>query len=316
MLKGLALRQGFLAANIVLAVILAVLAVLLVRELFRAGVQPGPVSQPNVKAALAPLKLAEVRNRAAYDPILQRGLFGAAGSYDPSKKPSKPAPAAEPTQTAEETRLPLRLFGTTFRPESHERAAAIIEVREGAPRTNTYYPEEEVISNVFLKEVRRAEVILDNRRTNRLERLALEREENPGAGARARTPVARTVQRVTPRSAVTQQRPTLITLDREKITERLEEEYARVASRLNVRVVRDEKGEVQGITTDNIEQYDLAKELGFQNGDVLVSVNNEPVDSRESAVEVIQKYRDQNASLFRIGVLRNGQTQYINYRVR
>jgi type II secretory pathway component PulC len=79
-------------------------------------------------------------------------------------------------------------------------------------------------------------------------------------------------------------------------------------------VVNDENGKTKGITTDNIENFETAKELGFKNGDVLVSLNNEPVDSKDKAVEVLKKYR--NASLFRVGLLRDGQMMYKTFRVK
>lgn len=316
MLKGLALRQAFLLTNIVLGIVLAVLAALITRELFRPALNAGPVSEPDVRNQVRPLQLAKVQNRAAYDAIVARGLLGPAGAYDPSKKPPPPAP--EPTEAATTTRLPLKLLGVavvldaSLSEDPRLTAAAIIEVGEPIPQTSTFYLGDEIISNVYLKEVHPREVILDNRRTGQLERLELEHGSESGSSGGTRVTPA--VQRVTPRAAVVPQRQGLITLERDKITKRLEDEYARIASRLNVQVVKDDEGKVQGITTDNIEQYDVAKELGFQNGDVLVSVNNEPVDSREKAAAVLQKY--QNASIFRIGILRNGQPQYLTYRVK
>ncbi len=106
----------------------------------------------------------------------------------------------------------------------------------------------------------------------------------------------------------------MITLDRADITRRIEDEYARLASTIDIKVVKDDQGRVQGVTTDDIESIGLATDLGFKNGDVLTSINNEPVDSQEKGAQIVQKYR--NASIFRIGILRDGQPQYINYRVR
>ena len=106
----------------------------------------------------------------------------------------------------------------------------------------------------------------------------------------------------------------MITLDRADIRRRVEEEYARLASTIDVEVVKDEKGNIKGVTTANIESIGLASELGFQNGDVLVSINNEPVTSAEAGASIVRKY--QNASIFRISILRDGRPQYINYRVR
>jgi type II secretory pathway component PulC len=246
-----------------------------------------------------------VRQRDAYNPILKRKLFGAAGAFNPEAKPEAPPPAA--ATTTEETSLPLKLYGTSVLEGSPTRAAAIIEVKNEGKGAKTFYPDDEVMSNVYLREVRPASVVLENRNQDRLELLQI--DWAPGKVSAARSAPQTALAR-----AVSADRPSLITLDRADIAKRLEDEYARVASTLNVSVVTGNDGKVQGITTDNIEQYPIAQELGFRNGDVLVSVNNEPVTSREEAVNIVRKY--EGASIFRVGILRGGQMQYLTYRVR
>jgi len=307
MLVQLALRQGLLALSVAAGVLFLLIAVLIARSVVAPEFMPGsayfgaPADPGNV------LRLASVKDRATYDAITARKLFGAAGAYEPGAKPTETLPP--PTETAEETSLPLVLNGTSLSQGSDPRAAAIIDVREGGIGTKTFYPGDEITTDVTLKEVRPASVLIDNRRNNRIELLQFDWNSNsqPNTLAAIRS-------RTSPMAAAAINRPNLITLNREEITKKVEEEYARVASSLNVKVVTGDDGQVQGITTDNIEQYDVARELGFQNGDVLVSVNNEPVKSREDAVNVVQKYK--SASIFRIGVLRGGQMQYITYRVR
>ncbi len=309
MLVRLAVRQSFLALSAAMGVLFLLIVVQIARQAFRAEVMPVAATARGASGASDVLKLAKVGARADYDAIVSQKLFGKAGSFEPGKKPEAAPPP--PTETTEETTLPLKLFGTSLSEGPSPRAAAIIDVREGEKMgTKTFYLGDEVTSDVTLKEVRAASVILDNRRNNRLELLEINWAYDglAGAGLPARRAGA------VPAAAAAINRPNLITLNREEITKKVEEEYARVASSLAVQVVTGDDGQVQGITTDNIEQYDVARELGFQNGDVLVSVNNEPVKSREAAVDIVKRY--QSASIFRIGVLRNGQMQYITYRIR
>jgi type II secretory pathway component PulC len=291
-----------------MGVLFFVVVALAVRQALRPEIVPVGAKGATETGPGDLMKLATVRERDVYDAIAARRLFGKAGAFKPGKKPEEKPPPPPPTETAEETKLPLKLFGTALSEGPDARAAAIIDVREGGKGTKTFYLGDEVTSNVLLKEVRPASVVLDNRRTNRLELLQIDWSYDGLAGAG----LSATRRSVSPTATIN--RPNLITLNREEITKKVEDEYARVASSLNVRVVNGRDGEVQGITTDNIEQYDVAQELGFKNGDVLVSVNNEPVKSREDAVNVVKKYR--NASIFRVGVLRSGQMMYITYRVR
>ena len=239
-------------------------------------------------------------------------MFGSAARYDPRRKPATetPPPKPPPSEVTEETKLKLKLFGTSVSGVGDLFAVAIIEVRQGGTRTKAFYLGQEIMSNVFLKEVRRKEVVIDNRRNRRMENLTLDRSQaNPKTSS---SPRAFSAGR--PGAARVGTRPQMITLDRADITKRMEEEYARLASTIDIKVVKDDQGRIQGVTTDNIESIELAAELGFKNGDILTSINNEPVDSQEKGAQIIQKYR--NASIFRIGILRDGQPLYINYRVR
>ena len=310
MLKGLALRQTFLAVNTLLILFLGIALAVAVSEFLAAPTDIGPVSSPPAQDRSGEVDLAGVRHLKDYDLIVKSRLFGGAARYDPSSKKKAAAPKQPASELTEETKLPLKLLGTSVSGEHDAFAVAIIEVRQGPPQTKAFYLGQEIMPRVFLAEVRRKEIVLDNRINNRFENLKQDRtDSNTQPTATSRVKVARRG----PTSNVST-RPQMIVLDRADITKRIEEEYARLASTIDIRVVKDDKGKIQGVTTDNIEDIELAAELGFQNGDVLTSINNEPVDSREKGAQIVQKYR--NASIFRLGILRNGQPMYINYRVR
>lgn len=310
MLKGLALRQTFLAVNTLLILFLGIALAVAVSEFLAAPTDIGPVSSPPAQDRSGEVDLAGVRPLKDYDLIVKSRLFGGAARYDPSSKKKAAAPKQPASELTEETKLPLKLLGTSVSGEHDAFAVAIIEVRQGPPQTKAFYLGQEIMPRVFLAEVRRKEIVLDNRINNRFENLKQDRtDSNTQPTATSRVKVAR---RGPTSSAST--RPQMIVLDRADITKRIEEEYARLASTIDIRVVKDDKGKIQGVTTDNIEDIELAAELGLKNGDVLTSINNEPVDSREKGAQIVQKYR--NASIFRLGILRNGQPMYINYRVR
>ena len=311
MLKGLALRQTFLVVNILLILLLGVVSYLTVIEFLAAPVGLGRDSSPRQGDRSDETTLAFDTPLEDYDLIVDNRLFGRAAFWDPSSQQLTTALTSERSASdefAEETKLPLRLLGTSVSGKLDPFAVAIIEVRQGAPKTKAFYLGQEILPKVFLAEVLRKEVVLDNK--GRLENLKQERTDSNTQP----TPTSRVVSARLGNRPAAASRPQMITLDRADITNRLEAEYARLASTIDIQVVKDDKGRVQGVTTDNIESIELANELGFKNGDVLISINNEPVDSREKGAQIVQKYR--NASIFRIGILRNGQPLTINYRVR
>jgi len=309
MLKGLALRQFLFLANILLIIFVATALAVSVSEYLAPSPEVGPVSSPIIQT-LEDSAFAKVRDKEGYNLIVSNGLFGTAASYTTKPPKKKVPPKVVPQEETVETKLPLRLLGTSVSSDNDIFGVAIIEVKEGGTKSKAFWLGQEVISNVILMEVRRKEIILDNQRNKRLEVLSLNRSK---AGGSPKPSVRMASSRRASRTSGLS-RPQTINLNRADITSKLEKEYARLASTLDIQVVNDEQGKPKGITVDDIESISVAKELGFKNGDVLTSINNEPVNSREKGAEIVNKYR--NASIFRIGILRDGQPIYINYRVR
>lgn len=250
-----------------------------------------------------PIVFAKAGPRAEYEVIVSNRLFGAGAQTAPPPEPV----ATPPTEGEQETELQLRLLGTTFAGPLDPLATAIIEVREGPARLDAFYIGEQVVDQVFLKEVRHKEAVLDNRRLNRTELLKMEEDlslilaKNPPPTPAVRAPVRNTASRVVP-------------LRKAEIQQELTDNYAQIAATVEVHEYRDESGKVVGLTSPNVSQVPLAQKLGFQDNDVLTEINNEPIDSVDKIYDILNKY--QNASTFRIGIIRNGQRDYITYRLQ
>jgi type II secretory pathway component PulC len=311
MLKGLAIQRGFHIAEVVLVLVLAGIGWSALRTLLAEPVSTLVSNPPS--ETLDPSELfASVDARPSYDTILTNGLFGAAGAYEPGQPPPDvPDAPPAPSETAVETSLPLTLIGATTSGGDDPLGTAIIEVQERGTTTKAYYLGEEVVDRVFLRKVMPREVLLENKRTNRMETLSLSfaslGEANPAAT------LTRVLAKSKPASSrVVRTAP--ITLNRKDITQKLEDDYERYASTVDIQEVKDDAGKTIGITTSKLEDIPIAKDLGFKNGDVLVSVNNEKVNSVDSIRNVVNKY--QNANTFRIGIVRGGQPMYFTYRLR
>lgn len=294
MLPGIAIRKGFLALDVILAALVVGIGGILVQRVSErqaqvAAIDNGPMEAPS-------LDFYKVKHRGAYQPILSSGIFGEAAS---AKEPEKPA---EPPKEETLTDLALTLYGVTMAGTKDPLATAMIQVAEGraVPITTTFYIGDPVVPNVFLNEVRAREVVLDNRNKNELQVLKLEEELGQQQVANNRTTV-------TQRPST----PNHVRLDRSEFIRDLQVNYTDLITKVKPRYVKDARGRVTGITADNISNIPLARKLNLQDGDILQTINNEPVDSEEKIIEIINKYR--NARSFRMGIMRNGRPTMLTY---
>jgi len=303
MLRSLLIRQSFFWVDITLAVAFVVTV---------GAVVYGLLSPPKVDAmsvAAEPVdadafQLAKVEDRSAYGSIISSGLFDDAGNFDADAEPPPPPP--EPiVENVEQTKLSLRLIGTTVVPGF---SSAIIEEKDKRNTAATYLPDEAIMDNVTLLEIDKRSVLILNERggEKKRERLSMDDEDN-------RPQVAQAPQRQEPEP----DRPTggiqRITLNRQELMNEIMTSYSDIVTKVRPELARDENGDVLGVTANNISQIPLARKLGLNNGDILQTVNNEKIDSEGKIYEMIQKY--QNASSLRIGVMSNGAPKVITYRL-
>lgn len=304
MVRGLLIRQVFVLVDLALvALIVFACGMVAIRFL-----KPIPKVQ-----ALATTDLASKQGTPdrfnipdpyrEYGSIPTSGLFGDAGRYDPD---AEPPPVEVPTgpPEPEETQLGLILLGTTA---LEDFASAIIENPSAPPeqlrKTKSYEVTDEIMAGVKLTEVFPRHVILDN--NGNVERLSMDDEEMKEQIASRPSP-----------------QPELgetgggdrVTLDRQAFIQELYTNYADLVTRVKPEMARDANGNVIGVTASNISQVPLAGKLGLNDGDVLQTVNNERIDSEQKIMEMVQKY--QNASSFRIGLMRDGKTVVKTYRFK
>jgi len=301
MLRSLLIRQSFFWVDITLAAafvvtVAAVVYGLLTPPKVEAMVDPGPVDADA-------FQLAKVDERSTYGSIISSGLFDDAGNFDATEPPPPPPKPIEPE--VEETKLNLRLIGTTVVPGF---SSAIIEEKDKRNTAATYVTDDPIMDNVTLLEIDKRSVLILNELNGKRkrERLSMDDEEN-------RPQVAQAPQRAEPepvREAGGIQR---ITLNRQDLMNEIMTSYSDIVTKVRPELARDDNGDVLGVTANNINQIPLARKLGLKNGDILQTVNNEKIDSEGKIYEMIQKY--QNASSLRIGVVSNGAPKVITYRL-
>jgi len=74
------------------------------------------------------------------------------------------------------------------------------------------------------------------------------------------------------------------------------------------------EGRAEGFQLSQIQEGSLIKSVGFQNGDVIRSVNGQEVRSLEDAIEIYQKFGDSDS--FTIGILRGERTKTLHVKIK
>jgi type II secretory pathway component PulC len=296
MVRALLIRQSFLLLDAALVLLIVLAAAMVVYKIIE--VPPRLDTAINLDAASAPLPARGVLARANYDDIATSGLFGPAGNFEPGAAPPPPPP---PTETPlQETDLNLRLVGITF---EDKLSSAIIQDND-ARSIEAYEVGEAIRVGITVKEIREGVVVIHNGPKNEDQTLSMgDVKLAAAAPAPAPPPGVPTV----PPSG------NRITLNRNEFIQELYTNYADLVTKVRPEMVRDASGKVIGVSAQNIGNIPLAQRLGLRDGDVLQSVNNEPIDSEQKIMEMVQKYR--NSASFRIGIMRNGQVQNITYRL-
>ncbi len=310
MVRGLVIRKTFTVIDLLLMALVAVVVGLVAVEMNR--IIPGPdtaLPAGDGTAAPATQSLPMVASRGDYAALKQSGLFGEAGKWDPKSAPPPP-PVVEQKppeeQPSEDTALNIRLIGTVALGETSKFSTAFIENLDTNDRGRGYAIGDQIMDNVTLQKVAKREVYILNKRFDppKTERLRMEETELETA------PVTKNTSAPAPPAEPPSDH---VTLKRDEMVQELYKNYSDLVTNLKPQLAKDDNGNVLGVTAPNISQVPMAQKLGFQDNDILQTVNNEQIDSEQKILEMVQKY--QTASSFRIGIMRDGKPKIITYRL-
>lgn len=322
MVRSLVIRQIFRILDVVLVLAVIVAGGFAVKQFFT----PMPVIEMDqALLGVEPVETANVvrlpNARSDYDLLVSNSLFGPAGQWDPGAAPPPPEePEVDIDSEIAETALNLQLKGTIALEPGDPFSTAFIENLDNREPQKSFLIGQEIVENVILELVYQREVILLNKQNDppQRERLSMADGEEAAnmTGAMPRMAAER------PTAARSRTMPTpgtssdssveRISVNRDELVQEVFDNYASLSA-LRPELYRDESGNVLGITAPDIGKQPLAQKLGFQDDDVLQTVNNERIDSEEKVMEIIQKY--QNANSFRIGIIRGGKPRVLNYRL-
>lgn len=303
MLRALIIRRAFLLLDLLLVALVAYLIFLALTTYLGSPGRALPTSIGELDTQ--ELQLASLDSRDAYGIIENSGLFGDAAR---SRQDEEPPPPPEPPPPAEDevSSLPLRLWGTVSleNPESPLATAVIERTGGGATGRRVYFVGDVISDDVRVTEIHYKRVRLFNPMRNRHEWLIRE-----GVDGRPQPAIRRA-------AAPRQASGPAVSVEAQRLAERMQTEgvqiYAEIAP--SMRVAMDEDGEPLGLTADGIGDIPLARELGFQEGDIVREINGRPVQDPGELMSLVTQF--QGVDTFRVGVLRNGSPQMLTISLR
>lgn len=309
MVRGLIIRQLFLVLNLALTGLILFTAGAVVLQLTSPPKMPDNSTEtPAGLPADAGNSLKELRERTAYNSILENGLFGEAGRFKVEAVSETPLPEKPAEGPVAETKLSLKLWAVTSLSPTSPFASASIEDTSQKNGSQLYHIGSSVAENVILEEIHPRWVVMINNNESPpvCERLSMDDEEGV-----ENTEVADNTLRGRHGASLP---PQEVELDKTAFVQELYVNYKDLVTKVKPELYRDENGKVAGVTAADISEVPLAKQLGLENGDVLQTVNNEKIDSEQKILEMVQKYQD--AGSFRIGIMRDGKQKIITYNFR
>ncbi|MBX7255873.1 MAG: PDZ domain-containing protein [Candidatus Hydrogenedentes bacterium] len=299
MVKGLLIRQLFMAVDLSLALLVAfVIYMVSAKMLDTSAIAKTPVE--SAPAATTPLEFRRVAERTTYDAIVNGGLFGAAGST------GKPADAELPANNVVvPTSASLKLYGTAASTPTDPLGTAVIEnaAAKTLVKVQTYYLGQAVTDELTLLEVHPRRVILLNKAKNQREELAM-----ADTFMTAQT-LPNTGKPGLPAGGAAAMAPAHPVIQRQEVAKVLSTSYQDLASQLNPRFQTDDQGNVLGITSDSMSSIPLLEQAGLRDGDVVESVNGTKIRSEQDLAEIFNKYS--NSKTIRLGIVRGGAAQML-----
>jgi general secretion pathway protein C len=268
---------------------------------------------PMVTAAVIPqAKETKVRPKAEshYRLILDRNLFKTKAVAAPAPEKAKELDLA----ALEQTQLKLKLWGTVAPPEGvsqegeDSKAYAVIE--DTGLRKQNLYRRGDSIQNAQVKAILREKVVLTV--NGKDEVLEMEKLESGRGGPIRRTVSSSSVSaaRTSGSSGVT--RAQRITLKRSLIEDSIKD-ITKLMTQVKI-TPHMEEGVPNGLALSNIQPNSIFRRMGLRNGDVLMGVDGQQIQSVDDALRLYDSL--QTAENVKVDLKRRGREKSIEYSVK
>ena len=236
-----------------------------------------------------------------YQSILTRNLFGL---KDTKKEDSAPGIDVD---SLEQTKLNLKLWGTVS--GIGQPAYAVIE--DLSKREQNLYRKGDDIQNATIKMILREKVILSVRGKDEV--LEMEKMGNDGSSPssifrRASTSSALSRSSLSQSSMPTQR----ITLQKSMIDESIQD-INKLMNQVKI-MPHLENGQPAGLSVSNIQPNSIFRRMGLRNGDIIMGVDGENIQSVDDALKLYQNLT--NSEGVKVQLKRRGRERTIDYSIR
>jgi general secretion pathway protein C len=249
----------------------------------------------------APFETAPFKSRNDYNDIIARNIFNSDGLIPDVQIAGE---GGFDTNTAKESALPLQLVGTIVH-VNPGKSVATIQLKGNADKVLPYIANDDVEGMATLIKIERKKAFIRNTSSGALEYIQIKddtsfafKKQNPPPSAQ-QGPVQKEGDN---NFAIARN-------DLEKQMQNLPELLTQARAVPNMVA-----GRVDGFRILDVQDGSLYTNLGIKTGDIIKSVDGEPIDSPAKAMELYNGLRSKNQ--LRLTVERNGQVQTMTYNIR
>jgi len=259
------------------------------------------------KSKLSPLKIsmANFTTQKDYQILWKKNIFHTG---------SIPSQLFEPTNRASglpvPTSLPFKLKGTIVHRNPHR---SVVTIEDQTNKSLSYKLGEMIGGQAQITKIERGKVIFLNQNNNRTEYIALPKDEKiqisyDRPGLNKATDLIST-------NSIVSRKGNQFQIDRSNINTHLGRlhEVLQQARVIPHRVNRDGVSVIEGYVFAKIDKGSIYEDLGFQEGDIIKSVNGEAVQNPQKALEMFEKFK--TSSGLKVLVERDGKAVEFEYGV-
>lgn len=248
-------------------------------------------------------------SRGAYNTVISRNIFSSDGII-----PDQLVAAGQKKQDRIDDQapvlssLPITLVGTIVH-SNPAKSIANVNVKS-KNQTLAYSVGREIDSLAKLEKVERNRIIVRNNNNNRLEYVEMKVDGGKISFGSAKTA---TGGENVAKADVMQIAPNKFEIKRSDVL-KYTNDMASVLQQAAMAPRRAANGEIEGFKFLSIQPGSIYTQLGFQNGDVLKSVNGEKIDSPAKAMELYNALKNSNS--INMTVERDGKDQDNGYTIK
>jgi general secretion pathway protein C len=285
--------------NLLLGISIVALLALITTERLSARLGKAFVTKRDTTAATAPIS-SRTEDLSFYAPILTAGLFGKATQGQLTPVTNAPAPVVQAAPVTAPTEL--LLLGTSV--GSFRETFALI--RHSTKQEERVFRLGDMVFDAGrLAEVgtEKAFIVINNKKVELLTPMTPPASPPPGQAATGSPPAGIAVASTGAGSYVIDQRALSAALDNP----------AQAMS--DARLLPSQKdGKVEGFRASEVKPNGVFAMIGIKNGDVLLRLNDFPMDSPDKALQSFIALKGQNR--LKLDIVRDGQPQTFNYDIR